>query len=389
MIPVTVMVSGSGTVSYRIKGRFGVGSPSKFSEVFKPIIVWNITYACNLKCIHCYIRAGLAKNNELNTEEALDLIDQIKEIRSPLLILSGGEPLVRKDFNKIFEYASSKDINLVLSTNGVLINKKIAKWLSKLGFKYIGISIDSPNPEWHDKFRGVEGSFKKALEGVKYCVEAGLPTGIRFTVTRYNVEDVPDVINLSLKNGISRITFYHLSSAGRAQKMSRDWFITPEQYEWFMNVLINTSIKYRNAIEIETTMAPFDGIYIADKIAKSRGEFKLLMELVKAQGGCGRKIISIYPDGTVYPCQFVDFMSLGNIRKNRLIDILNPHHPAIDYFTNTEKYLKFGKCSECPFKDICKGGDRIRAYYLGGSLYSSDPQCYLDVNKIYRRWFLS
>lgn len=386
MIPVTVMVSGCGTVSYSIKGHFRPGFPSRFSGIFRPVVVWNMTYACNLRCIHCYIEAGAEGADELDYTEAIKLIDQIEEIKAPLLILSGGEPLVRRDFEKIINYASSKHINLVLSTNGTLINRDLAKWLSKMGFKYIGVSIDSPRPNWHDEFRGVSGAFEKTMEGIRNCISAGLPTGIRFTVTRYNVEDAPEIINLSLKNGIKRITFYHLSAAGRAHKISRDWYITPEQYQWFMDILIDASMRFRGLIEIETTLAPFDGIYIADKIARSRSEFKMMMELVRAQGGCGRKIISIYPDGTVYPCQFVDFMVLGNVGNTSLKEILKPDHPALEYFHNTEKYLRIGKCSVCPFKTVCKGGDRIRAYYLGGSIYASDPQCHIDVDSIYRRW---
>jgi len=381
------MVSGVGTVSYKIKGKFGVGSPSKFSNTFRPVIVWNTTKKCNLKCIHCYIEAGTSHGEELNTNEAIELINQIDEINSPLLILSGGEPLVREDFKRIIEYASKKSLNLVLSTNGTLLSEETAKWLRDKRFKYIGISIDSPRAQWHDKFRGVKGALQKTLKGIKNSIKYGLPTGIRFTVTRYNVIDVPEIIKMSIKNGISRITFYHLSSAGRAQEMDRDWYITPEQYFWFMDTLINASLKYRGILEIETTMAPFDGIYIADKISKTRAEFNLYMELVKAQGGCGRKIISIYPDGTVYPCQFVDFMTLGNIRNQRLKQILTPNHPFIKYFSETETFLKDGKCSTCPFKQVCKGGDRIRAYYLGGSLYASDPLCPLEVEKIHRRWY--
>jgi radical SAM protein with 4Fe4S-binding SPASM domain len=169
--------------------------------------------------------------------------------------------------------------------------------------------------------------------------------------------------------------------------MSRDWYITPEQYRWFMDTLIDASIKYSGLLEIETTLSPFDGIYIADKIAKDKEEFIKMLELVKAQGGCGRKIISIYPDGTVYPCQFVDFMTLGNVRVDNLKEILNPRHEALRYFSHTEEYLKEGRCASCPFNIICKGGDRIRAYYLGGSLYASDPQCHLDIEGIYERWF--
>lgn len=387
MIPVTVMVTGRGTVSHSIKGRFGPGSPSKFSSVFRPVIVWNMTYACNLRCMHCYIKAGEAGGDELSHEEALDLIDQITEIKSPLLILSGGEPLIRRDFMELAAYASEKGIRLALSSNGVLITREVAEKLKDLDFKYIGVSIDSPNPDWHDMFRGVKGSFDAALKGIRNSIEAGLPTGIRYTVTRYNVSDIPKIIDLAIKNKIIRVTFYHLSAAGRAQTLGRDWYLTPNQYEWFMNFLIDVSRKYAGRLEIETTLSPFDGIYIADKIASDKDEFWKLMEVVKAQGGCGRKIISIYPDGFVYPCQFVDFLVLGSLRKSRLRDILSPEHEALVYFSNTEEYLKEGKCAECMFKAICKGGDRIRAYYLGGSLYAEDPQCHIDINRIYRRWF--
>ncbi len=386
MIPVTVMVTGKGTVSHRIKGRFGPGNPSRFSSVFRPVIVWNMTYACNLRCIHCYINAGEKCGDELSYEESLDLIDQIAEVSSPLLILSGGEPLLRKDFIKIAEYAADKGLRLALSTNGVLITKEIADQLKSIGFMYIGVSIDSPNPSWHDMFRGVKGSFDKAMEGIHNSIKAGLPTGIRYTITRYNVSDASKILDLAVENGIMRVTFYHLTAAGRAQDMNRDWYLTPEQYRWFMDLLIESAKKYSDILEIETTLSPFDGIYIADKIAEDEEEFWTLMDVVKAQGGCGRKIISIYPDGTVYPCQFVDFFVLGNVRENRLKDILSPDHPALEYFSNTESYLRQGKCHICPFNHICKGGDRIRAYYLGGSIYADDPQCHIDVEEIYRRW---
>jgi len=224
------------------------------------------------------------------------------------------------------------------------------------------------------------------MEGIQNSIEAGLPTGIRYTVTRYNVAEVPMIIDLAVENNIMRVTFYHLTAAGRAQEMDRDWYLTEEQYMWFMDFLIESAEKYSDLLEIETTLSPFDGIYIADKIASDNEEFWRLMEVVKAQGGCGRKIVSIYPDGTVYPCQFVDFFVLGNVKDKRLKDILIPSHPALEYFSNTESYLQEGKCLGCQFNNICKGGDRIRAYYLGGSLYSGDPQCHIDIEKIYRRW---
>lgn len=386
MIPITVMVAGIGTVSHKIKGVFGPGRPSRFAEVLRPVVVWNLTYACNLRCPHCYIDAGPPHEGELGTEEALDLVDQLSEIRSPLVIFSGGEPLIRKDFLEVAKYAASKGLKLALSTNGTLITRELARALAELGFAYVGVSIDSPIPEWHDKFRGVSGAFDAAMRGIRNSMEAGLLTGIRYTVMRYNVDEVPLIIKLALNLGIPRVTFYHLSSAGRARAISPDWYITPIQYFNFIDYLIEVSKRYAGRLEVETTMAPFDGIYVADRVARSGEEFRSLMEVVSAQGGCGRKIISIYPDGTARPCQFVDFIELGNVRERGLRDILTPDHPGIEYFTETHKYLKGPKCSECPFKEVCNGGDRIRAYYLGGGLHGDDPQCFLEVDQICERW---
>lgn len=386
MIPVTVLVTGRGTVSHSIKGRFGPGRPSRFSSIFRPVIVWNTTYRCNLRCIHCYIKAGEMDRSELEYSEAMRLIDEVSRINAPLLILSGGEPLLRRDLMRLARYAADRGIRLVLSSNGTLISRDVARELRDIGFMYVGISLDSPIPSWHDSFRGVRGAYDATLRGIMNCIEEDIPTGIRYTVTRYNIRDVPRIIDLAIDIGLRRVTFYHLSASGRARGMGRDWYLTVEQYTWFMDYLIRVSREYAGEIEIETTMAPFDGIYIADRIARSRSEFWRLMEVVEAQGGCGRKIISIYPDGEVYPCQFVDFMRLGNIRDNGLGSILDPKHPALMYFSETERYLRDGKCGGCPFKKVCKGGDRVRAYYLGGSIYSSDPICHLDIDEIYSRW---
>ncbi|HID09552.1 TPA: radical SAM protein, partial [Candidatus Micrarchaeota archaeon] len=188
------MVTGRGTVSHSIKGGFGPRRPSRFSSEFRPVIDWNVTRRCNLRCAHCYLDAGAGHGGELGTEEALDVVDQISEVGSPLLIVSGGEPFVRSDIMEILEYACSKGLRVAISTNGTLISRGVARRLAELGVVYVGVSLDSPRPDWHDSFRGVEGSFRAALEGIKNCQEAGLHTGIRYTVTRYNVDETPLIL---------------------------------------------------------------------------------------------------------------------------------------------------------------------------------------------------
>ncbi len=388
MIPVTVMVAGEGTVSYRIKGRFGKGRPSRFADSFRPIVAWNMTWKCNLKCAHCYINAmPESMLHGLPTEKMLDIVDQVAEVGSPLLLMSGGEPLARPDFFEIAEYAAGKKLRLALSTNGTLITREAAKKLADLGFVYVGVSIDSHIPEWHDKFRGVEGAFEAAMRGLRYAQEAGIPTGVRTTITRYNVEHVVEVVRLAAERGVPRIALYHLDISGRASEL-RDWLPTPQQYFWLLDRLIELGRKYAGVLEIETVTASFDGIYIADKIAGSRDEFLQLLEVVKAQGGCGRKIVSIYPDGEVHPCQFVSGVSLGNVAKRRLREILRLDNPALKPFIETHKYLRGPKCSSCPFKEYCQGGSRTRALAFSGDLFADDPYCYLDVHGIARRWGL-
>ncbi|MEM1633928.1 MAG: radical SAM protein [Sulfolobales archaeon] len=376
MIPVSVLVSGRGTVSFKIKGAHDVDTPPNFSSELRPIIAWNITRACNLKCLHCYIDAGAPSPYELSTEEALNVVDQIRDIGSPLIIFSGGEPLLRRDLFTLASRAAGYGIKLVLSTNGVLIDKMMARKILDTGFQYVGVSIDSYNPEWHDSFRGVRGSFKAAVEGIRNLVDLGVGVGIRYTITRYNISEAPGVIEFAASIGARRVTFYHLSYVGRALKLPRDWIPLPEQYKIFMDKVIELAEKYSGVIEIETTLGPFDGVYIAIKKARDSVEMKRLLEFVKRSGGCGRKIISIFPDGSVKPCQFVDFIDLGNVRKEHLSSIIrNLEKEPYRVFIEPWKYVRRGKCAQCQFLQYCGGGDRVRAYHLEGSLDASDPYC--------------
>jgi len=373
VIPISGMVVGKGTVSRRIRGDFD----KPFSEISRPIIAWNITRRCNLNCRHCYIDARPGAE-DMDGEEALSIVEQIHEVGSPLVILSGGEPLLRGDLFEIIEELKSKGIKVALSTNGTLITDEVAKMIRKAEVDYVGVSLDSPYPEWHDMFRGTPGCFNLTIEGVRRLLKEGVPVGLRFTVTRYNVDQVPKYFELALKLGIGRVVLYHLSAAGRAREL-KDWLPTEDQYFRLMDYLVCISRKYGEVLEVETAMAPFDGIYVASVLARDGEEFRRMLQLVKMRGSCGRKIVSIYPDGTVRPCQFVDFVSLGNVKSERLRDMLNINRREFAVFAEPHKFIKFGKCAGCPFVEYCGGGDRVRAYYMGGGLEGSDPYCYLNV----------
>ena len=387
MIPVTVMVTGRGTVSTRLKGHYGRGRPSRFSDVFRPVTFWNVTYQCNLRCAHCYIRALAERSpEELTTPEALRVARELAEIGVPLVIFSGGEPLLRKDLFEIAAVFKGTRTKPALSTNGTLIDHEVAEKLREHGFVYVGVSIDSVRPEWHDKFRGVRGAFEAAVRGVKAAVEAGIPTGLRTTITRDNIEDIPKVLDLAEELGAQRLSYYLLDTVGRGENLV-DYLPTPEQLKWVADTLIREAERHPN-VEIEIVRANFMGIYIADRLASTREEFLEYLAMLQGQGDCGRKTVSIYPNGDVKPCQFIDWVVLGNVRRQSLREILRRDNPKLKPFLEIHKNLRGEKCSRCPFRYICGGGSRSRARVVTGDEWGDDPACFIDPIKIAEKWGL-
>ncbi|MCE4614160.1 MAG: radical SAM protein [Desulfurococcales archaeon] len=380
MIPVTVMVTGKGTVSKRLKGEYNKEKPSRFTDIVKPVIFWNITYKCNLQCQHCYMRSGPWVNYpELNKDELLHIASQIVDQESPLIVFTGGEPLIKEEFWDIVKYLSYyRRPTLSLSSNGTLITRKIASNLAYLGFRYVGISIDSANPARHDSFRGVKGAYEKAIEGIRNVVDAGIPAGIRTTITANNYKETGEIVDLAYRLGVRRVSLYLLDTVGRGLKLGRELLTPGMVAEWADN-LIELAEMYQDSLEILIVRGNFVGIYIAWKLASSKEEFMEYLSLIEAQGDCGRKTASIYPDGTVRPCQFIDHVVIGDLRKDQLRDILNASNPRLRPFLNISKHLRGPKCSMCPFKQVCGGGSRNRAYAINGDYWGDDPLCPLDI----------
>jgi MoaA/NifB/PqqE/SkfB family radical SAM enzyme len=203
-------------------GRLSSSLPShllQFSSDKRPVVVWNVTRQCNLKCVHCYAHAkDEFFENELSFEEGKTLIDDLAGFGVPVLLFSGGEPLVRKDLPDLAAYAVEKGMRAVISTNGTLITKKMARTLKEIGLSYVGISLDGMETI-NDRFRGVRGAFNKAMQGIRNSQEAGIKVGLRFTINKANVQEIPSIFDLLEEMDIPRVCFYHLVYAGRGSKM--------------------------------------------------------------------------------------------------------------------------------------------------------------------------
>lgn len=387
VIPVSVMVTGKGTVSSRIKGHYSRKRPSKFTEIFRPVIFWNITYKCNLRCSHCYIDATLSeKPGELNEEELLRIADDIVKHGIPLVVVTGGEPLASKKFWVLAEYLSStKKPKWSLSTNGTLIDEDVATKLATLGVSYVGVSLDSVNPLEHDRFRGVRGAFEAAIRGIRESLAAGLDTGIRMTLTKTNIDGAHEILKMARDLGVQRVSLYLLDSIGRASNMLTE-FPTHEQMKNLADKLIKESKTMEGEPEVLIVRGNFIGIYVADKLSRSREDFLEYLRMIGSQGDCGRKTLSIYPDGRVKPCQFLEQYTIGNLKTQKISDILSPRNKLLAPFLKVYEMLGGKKCSNCPFKIVCGGGSRNRAYIATGDFWGDDPLCFLNPLEIANKW---
>jgi len=386
LIPLSVMVSGRGTISYQIKGAYNRRSPSKFTSILRPIVFWNITGKCNLYCLHCYISAS-SKGwpEELSRDEALKVADDIIKLKLPLTILSGGEPFLREDLWEIAYKLVKGGIKIAISSNGTLLSEDIVTRLAKLGISYIGVSLDSVNPRLHDAFRGLKGAFERTIKGIENTLKAGIPVGLRMTLTKYNINEALSFIEFARSIGVKRISFYLIDMTGRA-KGNLDLLPTKEQLTMFVESMIKASEKFNGDPEILIVRGNFVGVYVADRLASNKEEFLEYLQMISAQGDCGRKTISIYPDGSVKPCQFIDWVNIGNVREKNLGEILTYENEKLRTYIEAYKHLKGSKCSKCPFKIICGGGSRGRALSLKGDPWDDDPLCYIDPQKIAERW---
>ena len=355
----------------------------------RPVVVWNTTRRCNLNCIHCYSKSeNKLYANELTTSEAKAFIKDLAEFGVNVLLFSGGEPLLRHDLFEVARFASKAGLRTVLSTNGTLITEAKARQLKNAGFSYIGVSLDGMG-ETNNKFRGKDHAFELAVEGIRNCMKANLRTGLRFTVTKYNFNDLPEIFNFIETERIPRVCFYHLAYVGRGTSITND-DLTHEQTRTFMDYVLMKAESFSKKnlnTEILTVDNHADAAYLYLKLKeKDPQKAEAALELLKLNGGnsSGTGIGCVDFNGYVHPDQFWQRYSLGNVHTRKFSDIWkNNSEPLLEALRNRKSHL-IGKCAECRFLDICNGNLRVRAEAVYGNAWASDPACYLTHEEIKR-----
>lgn len=321
------------------------------------LVSWNTTNACNLQCKHCYRDAGLKKEDELTTFQAKKLIDEISKAGFKIMIFSGGEPLLREDIYELVEYARFFGLRPVFGTNGTLITREVALKLKEKGAMAMGISLDSVNPEKHDNFRGIDGCWQKAVDGMKACKEVGLPFQIHTTVMDWNYDEVEDLTDFAVEIGAIAHHVFFLVPTGRAVNIEEESLRT-DRYE----ALLRRIMKKQKEVDIELkpTCAPQ-----FMRIAKQMGVNTRFTK------GClaGTAYCIINPIGKVQPCAYLE-VEAGNVKDNSFVDIWQ-NSPVFKHL-RTQEYG--GGCGKCAYKKVC-GGCRARANFYYGDYMAQEPWC--------------
>ena len=333
---------------------------------YKPYAIsWNTTYRCNLRCSHCYLDTNaLTKQSakELSTQEGLRLIDQMAELNpNLLLILTGGEPLLRKDIYELASYASQKGMMVVLGTNGNLIDDDIARKLKESGVTGVGISLDSIIPERHDKFRGIPNAWDDTLNGIEACRRQGIDFQIQTTVTRETFGEISRIIDFSYNLGAKVFNLFFLVCTGKGQDLTD---ITPQQYDLALHQLFDIQKKYQGKMMVGAKCAPHYRRIVYEHDTSS--------PLVRTYaGGCpaGTHYCRITPEGDVTPCPYMPNVS-GNVREKTFGEIWK----GADNFHTLRDATLHGRCGMCEFQHVCKGC-RARALATTGNQMDEDAWC--------------
>ena len=387
MINLTRLWTGHAQPADHLRYGRGENAPASSRER-RPIVVWNITRTCNLRCVHCYSDSDrCAYSGELTWDECTRVIDDLSAFGIPGLLLSGGEPMVHHRFFDLARHAREKGLRLTLSTNGTLITPTNALRLKELDFAYVGISLDGIGPV-HDAFRRTEGAFDKAVAAFRNCRAVGQKTGLRFTLTRHNVANIDQVLDFIEAEDIPRVCFYHLVPSGRGGELQ---LLTPEEARTTLDRLIARVEKWAASgrpREVLTVTQPADGVYLllrqqAEDPGRAKETERLLSWNGGAHAGPGTGIGNIDSQGNVHADQFSQSWCLGNVRERPFSEIWQDTaaHARLASLRGQGGEVH-GRCGGCRFFSLCGGGFRQRAATLTGDPLGSDPCCPLSDEEI-------
>lgn len=361
---------------------------AKSAKERRPIVVWNITRTCNLKCQHCYTdSANRRYSGELSTEEGRAVLDDLAAFQVPAVLFSGGEPLSRPDVFELAAYARSLGLHVVLSTNGTLIDRETAQRLKDLKFAYVGISLDSAFPEVHDHFRGVEGAYERTMRGFRHCVDVGQKVGLRLTLTRETCENLDRIFDLIEREGIHRACFYHLCPSGRGKELYRmDAEQTRRAVDTIFDRTRDLNERGKN-VEILTVDNHCDAPYLYRRMAaEEHPRAEQVRQMLEWNGGAryssGVGIANIDFNGNVHSDQFSMFRTFGNVRDRPFSEIWqDTSHPIMEGLKERLELLG-DRCRNCRYLGMCGGSLRARAEVVTGDPWAPDPGCYLSDDEI-------
>ncbi len=352
-----------------------------------PVVIWNLIRRCNLKCKHCYsISANVDFPGELNTNQIYDVMEDLKDFKVPVLILSGGEPLLRPDIFEISARAKQMGFYVGLSSNGTLITKHNIDKIDEIGYDYLGVSLDGIG-DVNDDFRGKDGAFDEALNGIHLAQQKGIKVGLRFTATMDNIHQLPDMLKLMETENVDKFYLSHLSYAGRGNKNRQD-DAELKSTRNMMNTLFD--IAYKDAKsgggrEYVTGNNDADGVYLLLWVKENfpQSYDHIRAKLVQWGGNAtGVNISNIDNLGDVHPDTMWWHYKLGNVKNRKFSEIWSDvSDPVMAGLKQKPRKIK-GRCANCVHFDICGGNTRVRAMQLTGDPWAEDPACYLTDAEI-------
>jgi heme d1 biosynthesis radical SAM protein NirJ len=353
----------------------------------KPVVIWNLTRRCNLKCRHCYtVSADVKFPGELSHEQAMDTLEDLGRFKIPALILSGGEPLDREDWFEIATRARQLVRMLALSTNGTKIHGENTDRIAEIGFNYVGISLDGIG-DTNDWFRGVDGAFSNALRGVRECKKRGIKVGLRFCLTEGTKHNLPDLLKLCDDEGVDKFYLSHLVYAGRGDK-NRGEDAEHAMTRWGQDLLLDRAWGAASGgrpLDIVTGNNDADAGYFLQWAAErfSPDQVAHVRDHLEAWGGnsSGLGVANIDNLGRVHPDTYWSDYTVGNVKQTPFSELWTGDDPMLELLRTRPRPLK-GRCGACRLKQVCGGNTRIRALQVSGDPWAEDPACYLNDDEI-------